>query len=114
MSWVAIWLLIDIAGVNTTSLDHQEIVEAASSYDWPVVEALSVAWCESQFKRTAFNGVDHSVWQINQNWWGAPIFGENMWGDRYQIHTNAAMAYHIWVAGGRSFRWWSCGSHTRR
>lgn len=46
MPWVAIWLLIDIAGVNASSPDHLKIVEASSSYDWPVVEALSVAWCE--------------------------------------------------------------------
>ena len=114
MPWVAIWLLIDIAGVNASSPDHLKIVEASSSYDWPVVEALSVAWCESQFNRRAYNGVDHSVWQINQDWWGERIFGKRMWGARYEIHTNAAMAYHVWKAGGRSFKWWTCGSHTRR
>jgi hypothetical protein len=113
MSWVAIWLLIDIAGVNASSPDHLDIVEAASSYDWPVVEALSVAWCESQFNRHAYNGFDSGAWQINQKWW-KDIFGRKMWGGRFQAHINAEMAYHIWGAGGRSFRWWSCGSHMRR
>ena len=110
--WVAIWLLIDIAGVNASSLTHLQIVEAANAYDWPVTDALAVAWCESQFTPTAYNGFDSGVYQVNRRWWKT-VFSPAVWEKRFEVRTNTAMAYHVWEAAGRSFRWWACGPPNR-
>jgi len=105
--WFFIWLLIDAGSLRTEYPPQQQIVEAASEYPWPVVESLSVAWCESYHHPRAFNGVDNGAWQINQTYWGSRIFGR-LWEKRFEIPANAAMAFHIWSVN-ENFLWWSCG-----
>lgn len=105
MTHLLIWLLVDLAGVNMTYEPHEEVVAAASEYDWPVVESLGVAWCESYHTPTAWNGFDSGAWQINEFWW-RDVFGEQIWSQRFTARGSARMGYHVWKVGG--WQLWSC------
>tara|TARA_A100001035_G_scaffold224291_1_gene184934 strand:+ start:84 stop:416 length:333 start_codon:yes stop_codon:yes gene_type:complete len=109
MRFLLIWLLIDAGSLRTDYPPQQQVVTAASQYEWPVVRSLSVAWCESYHKLTAFNGVDNGAWQVNEKYWGSRIFGE-LWEKRFEAEANAAMAFHIWSVN-KNFQWWSCGRY---
>ena len=109
MRLLLIWLLIDAGSLRTEYPPQHQLVVAASQYEWPVVRSLSVAWCESYHKLTAFNGVDNGAWQVNEKYWGSRIFGE-LWEKRVEAEANAAMAFHIWSVN-KNFQWWSCGRY---
>tara|TARA_B100001996_G_C18391766_1_gene489454 strand:- start:45 stop:374 length:330 start_codon:yes stop_codon:yes gene_type:complete len=102
-----VWLLIDLAGLNAPNPVQDEVIETTCSYEWDCVEALSIAWCESYHLPTAFNGEDHGYFQINEYFWSG-VFGKEWWAKRYEIQSNAAMAYHIWEYSG-DFKLWTCG-----
>ena len=108
MRYLLIWLLIDAGSIRYEYPPQQEVVQAASIY-WEgeeLVRSLSVAWCESYHTITAYNGEDHSVWQINEHYWKDAL-GHRAWSRIYTAEGNAAAAHHIWKAGG--WKWWTCG-----
>ena len=109
-----VWILVDLAGVNADYPPHLELVQAAEVYGWDTGEALGVAWCESQFNLKAVSATgDHGPWQIHKRTWhDSGVFGERTWGRRYTAEGSAAMAFHVWQWGQRTYGdgWilWSC------
>jgi len=95
---------------------HLELVEAAEVYGdhWDTGEALGIAWCESQFNLEAVSRTsDFGAWQIHKGTWrDSGVFGDRIWSRRYEATANAAMAFHVWQWGERTYGdgWvlWSC------
>ena len=109
MTHLLIWLLVDLAGVNMTYEPHEQVVAAASEYDWPVVDSLGVAWCESFHTATAWNQQtnDFGVWQINKHYWrDSGVFTRSQWDRKFTARGSAEMAYYVWKAGG--WQLWAC------
>jgi hypothetical protein len=86
------------AAAAPTGGDFEALV---ALYDWPVAQALAVAWCESGYRNV-------------QNGGGGPYFGPfQMWSghfrpgeDYWHVPTNVAVAYRVWRSSGWSP--WEC------
>ena len=91
MTHLIIWLLVDLAGVNMTYEPHEQVVAAASEYDWPVVESTN----------------DFGAWQINKHYWrDSGVFTRSQWDRKFTATGSAEMAYTVWKAGG--WQLWVC------
>lgn len=78
-----------------------------ASYDWPVAEALAIAWCESRLEPRAYNRSSGAsgLFQVVPYWhaWRmAP--GESL----FDPEVNVRIAHEIYLAWGRSWRAWEC------
>lgn len=82
------------------------IQEIIASYDWPVEEALRVAWCESRLNPGAISHTgDYGVFQVNARWHSWRLRpGESL----LDPEVNVRIAYEIWRDWGRSWRAWVC------
>ena len=114
MIWIAIWALLDFASAAQEP-PHPEIPSIVEEYfGEETITALGVFWCESLHLPTAVSKTDdHGLAQLSQKWWGPEAFGEERWGQRYEIRANIAMSYEIWAYGehskGDGWLMWACG-----
>jgi soluble lytic murein transglycosylase-like protein len=88
-------------GLTDAGIDVRELI---AKYDWPVAEALAVAWCESRFDPAAYNAGNYGAFQINRV--HAARVGGNL-DALFDAATNVRIAHDIYKdAGG----WgpWAC------
>ena len=87
-------------------------VVCSPSWEWDCEEALAVAWCESWHRpwvvsKPNSNGSrDWGLFQINDQAW-KPAFPIG-WVNVLNIYSNVAMAHHIWLTSGQSWKLWTC------
>ena len=108
MIWLAIWSILDFASVTHHEPPNAEIPAVVCEYfadDCP--RALGIAWCESLHNPRAYNGVDHGLFQINENYWGH-VF-ERHWHKRYEVEQSTKFAAYIIENTKAKWDLWTCG-----
>jgi len=106
--WLVIWRILDF-----TSISH-EVPEPVAPivceyFADDCVRALGIAWCESLHNPRAYNGVDHGLFQINENYWGH-VF-EDHWHKRYEAEQSTRFAFYIVENTKAKWDLWTCGRY---
>jgi len=106
--WLVIWRILDF-----TSVSH-EVPEPVAPivceyFADDCVRALGIAWCESLHNPRAYNGVDHGLFQINENYW-SHVF-KDRWHKRYEVEQSTRFAFHIVENTKAKWDLWTCGRY---
>ena len=106
--WLMIWSILDFAAINHEPPNPEVAPIVCEYFADDCGKALGIAWCESLHNPRAYNGVDHGLFQINENYWGRRVFGHK-WDDRYDIEQSTKFAHWIVSHTDQGWRLWSCG-----
>ena len=106
--WLAIWKILDFVSV-THEVPEPVAPVVCEYFQEDCVRALGIAWCESLHNPRAYNGADHGLFQINQNYWGHVFYKH--WHKRYEIEQSTRFAFHIVEHTTAKWDLWTCGRY---